>query len=191
MKIVLVRHGPPEFNTPLLMPTSGAKNALDLYAASRVKTDSPLDVRNFISLADICVTSELARAIDSAQALGFKDCIASNMFNESELPHPNRLLVPLPWRIFLLIYRLLWFFGFSQNWAGVSLDRKRARKGSKYLSELAIENDLVLLVGRGIINRLLCAKLQNSGWQIEKKHGSGYWSLMTLSRQTTGSERTD
>lgn len=173
------------------MPTNGAKSALDLYAASRVTTDLPLDMRDFRSLADICITSKLARTIDSAQVLGFTNSISSDMFNESELPHPNRLLVPLPWSMFLLIYRLLWFFGFSQNCAGILKDRKRARDGSKYLSELAIENGLALLVGHGIMNRLLCAELQNSGWQLDKKTGSGYWSSMTLSRQPSKPKRTD
>lgn len=190
MKIVLVRHGPPEFKAHLLMPINGAKKALDLYAASRVKTDLPLSMHDISSLADICITSKLARTIDSAQILGFKDSISSDMFNESELPHPNRLLVPLPWGMFLLIYRLLWLFGFRQNCAGILLDRERAREGSEYLSELAIENGLVLLVGHGIMNRLLCSELQNSGWQIDMKTGSGYWSSMTLSRLESGSEKT-
>ena len=182
MKIVLVRHGPPEFKLQWLLPPKGASSALDLYAASRMKTDAPLSMHDFKSCADVCVTSKLPRAVDSAQILGFGDSIALDLFNESELPHPNRLLVPLPWSLFVMMYRLLWFFGFSQNCAGKSTDRIRARVGSQYLRKLAIKHRLVLLVGHGVMNRLLCTELTRSGWQIDKKTGSGYWSSITLSR---------
>lgn len=182
MKIVLVRHGPPKFRAHWLMPTKGAKRALDLYAASRVTEDMPSGMLDFRSSTNICITSTLARAIDSAKALGFKDSIASDMFNESELPHPNRLLIPVPWSIFLLVFRLLWFCGFSFNCAGKSMDKKRARKASNYLSTLALENRMVMLVGHGIMNRLVCSELIQSGWKIDEKTGSSYWSSITLSR---------
>jgi len=188
MKIVLVRHGPPEFKAHWLMPTKGAKDALDLYAASRVTTEIPAGMPDFRLSSDICVTSKLARAIDSAEALGIKDSIASDIFNESELPHPNRLLIPLPWGFFLVIYRLLWLCGFSLNCAGRSMDRQRACKGSNYLSKLATENRMVLLVGHGIMNRLLCSELKHSGWKIDNKTGSSYWSAITLSREPFGSK---
>ena len=183
MKIVLLRHGVPDFADHWLKPTKGARRALDLYAASRVTIEPPVELREFSSVVDICVTSHLARSIDSARLLGFKDCIALEKFNESELPHPNRLFIPLPWSLFLLVYRILWFFGFHQNCTGRVRDRMRARAGSKYLSDLAMNNELVLLVGHGIMNRLLCAELQKSGWLVDSKSGSGYWSAITLSWQ--------
>lgn len=188
MKIVLVRHGPPAFKTQWLKPTSGAKSALDSYAASRVTTHVPSCMQELRTLTDRCVTSQLARAIDSAKMSGFKEVIESEMFNESELPYPNRLLIPLPWSVFLLVYRVLWFFGYRNNCAGKLLDQERARKGSVYLHELAIEHGVIVLVGHGIMNRLLCFELRNSGWQIDKKSGSGYWSAITLSRQPYGLE---
>ena len=154
MKIALVRHGPPEFEAHWLIPIEGAKSALDLYAASRVTTDLPSGMQEFISSTDICVTSKLTRAIDSAQALGFKDCIALDIFNESELPHPDHLLFPLPWGMFLLIYRLLWFLGFNLNCPGKLMDRKRAREGSNYLSRMASEKRASYLISAiGIARR--------------------------------------
>ncbi len=181
MKIVLLRHGDPDFEAHWLKPTNGSRRALDLYAASRVTVEPPIELREFSSVVDICVTSNLARTIDSAQLLGFNKSNALESFNESELPHPNRLFIPLPWNLFLLLYRLLWFFGFHQNCAGRVKDRKRARVGCKHLTDLAMDNELVLLVGHGIMNRLLCSELQKSGWSIDSKNGSGYWSTITLS----------
>jgi len=164
------------------MPINGAKRALDLYAASRVMTDTPPDVHDFNASTDICVTSQLVRAIDSARSLGIRESMAADVFNESQLPYPNRLFVPLPWGLFLLIYRLLWFTGFRQNCTGKLMDRKRAQEGASYLSQLASENRLVLLVGHGIMNRLICSELTDSGWRIDSKTGSGYWSAINLSR---------
>ena len=183
MRIVLIRHGNPDFAAHWLKPITGARRALDLYAASRVTVEPPLELRELSSVVDVCVTSNLVRTIDSARLLGFKDSIAMESFNESELPHPNLLCIPLPWSLFLSVYRLLWFFGFHQNCAGRVMDRKRARAGSKNLSDLAMDNELVLLVGHGIMNRLLCSELQKSGWSIDSKSGSGYWSSIKLSRQ--------
>ncbi len=183
MRIVLLRHGTPDFAAHWLKPTNGFRRALDRYAASRVTVEPPIELHEFSLMVDICVTSKLARTIDSAQLLGFNDSIALKLFNESELPHPNRLFIPLSWNLFLLVYRLLWFFGFHQNCAGRVKDCKRARAGCKYLSDLAMDNESVLLVGHGIMNRLLCSGLQKSGWSIDSKSGSGYWSTITLSCQ--------
>ena len=168
------------------MPTKGAQIALDLYAASRVTTDMTSGIHEFLSPTGICITSKLPRAIDSAQALGFKDCIALDMFNESELPHPDRLLIPLRWGMFLLIYRLLWFLGFNLNCPGKLMDRKRAREGSNYLSKMAIENRSVLLVGHGIMNRLICSELKILAGRLMRKRVlvTGHQSLYLVKHIT-------
>ena len=184
MKIVLLRHGEPDFVAHWLEPKNGARRALDLYAESRVTIKPPVEIQELNTLPDICITSKLARAVDSARLLGVQDPIESELFNESELPHPNRLYIPLPWKLFLLIYRLLWLVGFRQNCAGKSRDRQRAREGSRFLSRLAGEHDSVLLLGHGIMNRLLCSELQKIGWSIDAENGSGYWSTITLSCKT-------
>jgi len=154
---------------------------MELYASSRVEV-APSDKLQFLSSSlNVCVSSNMVRAKDSAELLGFKRCVAMALFNESELPHPKRLFVPLPWSLFLVIYRLFWFAGCKLNCAGKRQDRDRARAGCQTLIDLAFEHHSVLLVGHGIMNRLLCAELKKLGWSIEQKSGSGYWSSITLS----------
>ena len=181
MKIMLLRHGKPDFSVHWLNPKEGVKHSLNLYATSRVTTAVPDELSTLSSSVDTCVTSELIRTIDSAKLLGFKVTTASALFNESELPFPNRLLFPLSWKLFLVLYRLLWFFGCSQNCPGKLKDKERARLGSVHLANLAANNEVVLLIGHGIINRLICSELQKSGWSIDDKSGLSYWSSITLS----------
>jgi len=155
-----------------------------MYAISRVTASMPGELSTLSSSIDTCVTSQLIRTIDSAQLLGIKDSTASQLFNESLPPYPNRLLFPLPWSLFLAVYRLLWFCGVSQNCPGRRKDQERARSGSVHLAKLAADNKVVLLIGHGIMNRLICTELQKSGWSIDAKNGSGYWSSITLSYQS-------
>jgi len=178
--IVLLRHGKPDFFVHWLNPKVDAKHALDLYATSRVTTVMPEELSTLSSSVNVCVTSKLIRTIDSAKLLGIKVTTTSELFNESELPYPNRLLFPLPWRFYLVLYRLLWFFGFKQNCPGKLKDQQRARSGSVLLANLAANHKVVLLIGHGIMNRLICSELKKSGWSTVDKSGSGYWSSITL-----------
>jgi len=163
MKIILLRHGDPIFTASWLRTADDAKRALELYSASRV--------------------TNLPRAIDSASLIGFKKCKPIALFNECELPHPNRLYLPLPWGLFVTIYRLFWFMGFNKNCQGKARDHARAREASEYLTDLASRNIAVLLVGHGIMNRLIYAELKKSGWDLDAKTGNGYWSTISLSRK--------
>jgi len=187
MKIILLRHGQPDFSIRWLNPADGANSVLERYAASRVTTSRvttglPPHMQGLGTEVDVCVTSTLPRSIESARILGFDELITSELFNESELPHPNRLLFPLPWGLFLFIYRILWFFGYKNNSAGRFKDRMRAIEGCKFLIDLAKMNAQVLLVGHGIMNRMICSELKKAGWQIDKKNGTSYWSSISLSK---------
>jgi len=184
MKIILLRHGEPDFTAHWLSTKGGASIALESYAASRVSIAPPTQLCKLPFQVDICVTSNLARAMDSAKLLGFNNSIALALFNESALPHPNRFHIPLPWSLFTVFYRVLWFFGFRQNCEGKLNDRHRARKASRHLCELASKHGFVLLVGHGVMNRLLCSELKKLGWSIDSKNGRGYWSSITLSGPT-------
>jgi len=133
MKIILLRHGDPIFTASWLRTADDAKGALELYSASRVTSSPPEKLKEFSSSAAMCVSSNLPRAIDSAALIGFKKCKAIALFNECELPHPNKLYFPLPWGLFVTIYRLFWFMGFNKNCQGKARDHARAREASEYL----------------------------------------------------------
>ena len=183
MKIILLRHGKPDFEKQWVRSAEEAKRALESYAVSRVTSAPSVQCNSLNSKDTFCVTSNLARAMDSAALIGFKQSSALALFNESELPHPDCLYLHLPWKLFLIIYRLLWFFGFRKNVPGKLLDRQRANKASQYLSNLSINNDQVLLVGHGIMNNLICSELEKSGWKVDARNGNGYWSSISMLRQ--------
>jgi len=181
MRIILLRHGPPEFKPRWLRSAEEAKRALDLYAKSHVSSPASEETVNLTSVASVVVSSELNRAVDSATLLGLHNVNPSDLFNESEIPHPDRLYISLPWEGFLILYRLLWLFGFRKNCPGKINDCKRAREASQLLESLAVKQGAVLLVGHGIMNRLICTELKNNGWAIDSKRGNGYWSSVSMS----------
>ena len=137
MKIVLLRHGQPDFEQKWVAPGNGSKYYLDRYAASNVTTEPPAELRKIHLPDKKYVSSTLARSVDSARLLGYSNCVSHKLFNESDLPYPNRLLVPLPWSVFLAIYRFLWLVGFKQNCPGRSADEDRAYEASHILADLA------------------------------------------------------
>jgi len=168
MEIILVRHGKPDCALGWLKPVHGAERALQTYFDSRVTIGVPQSLQGLDSSSTVCITSKLARSIDSAHILGFTGTIESELFNESELPSPDRLLIPLPWTVFLMVY------------PGKRKDRKRAREAAQHLVKLANNNKSVLLVGHGIMNRLICTELSKLGWQLIQKKGASYWSSLVL-----------
>jgi len=183
VKIILLRHGKPDFKHYWVTSAEDAKRAIESYAISRVTSAPPAQCNTPNSKDTICVTSNLARAKDSAALIGFKQSCALDLFNESELPYPDHLYVRLPWKLFLIVYRLLWFFGFRKNVPGKFLDRQRASKASQYLSDLSTSNGQVLLVGHGIMNRLICSELKKNGWKVDVRSDNGYWSSISMLRQ--------
>ena len=180
MEIILLRHGPPDFKAELVKRKKRIKASLDTYANSRVSSVPPDHVVESVSDVNACVTSTLPRALDSAELLGFENCIAMEQFKEAGLPHPEYLPVSMPWNLFLLIYRVGWYFGYSRNCAGRKKDLARVREGGVYLSKLASESGRVLLVGHGVINWMLCKELRGLGWSVSRKSGNGYWSYVSL-----------
>lgn len=188
MKIILLRHGEPDFRRKWVRSAEEAKLALELYSRSRVTSTNHDQLTESTPFANVCVSSNLARAIDTAVHLGFENSKQLDLFNESELPCPDSLYLPLPWRVFLIVYRTLWFFGFKKNCPGREKDSERARLASQYLENLASKNLVVVLVGHGIMNRLISAELKNSGWRVSARSGNGYWSSTTLLRRDSESK---
>lgn len=180
MKITLLRHGRPEFSSSSVGPEFPPSTALQAYAVSVVTESPPEHLHGLTVTTPICVSSQLQRAIDSARLLGFEKPVTTALLNESELPHPDQLWVNIPWSIFLVVYRVLWFTGYCRNCPGRTEDRNRATLAADYLHEQATRHVSVLAVGHGIMNRLICTELGKSGWSVTGSSGTSYWSEITL-----------
>jgi len=183
VKIILIRHGPPNFNHNQIVTSDNVKRLLDAYAASNVTTVCGDRFLNSLSKQNpVALTSELPRAIDTAKQLELSPVITSHLLNESELPYPNKLFVKLPWRIFLVIYRIAWYFGYRKNVAGKLADIARSKAGADLIEQHLTGDRPVVVIGHGIMLRLIKQQLSARGWIKETESGSGYWSITALSR---------
>ena len=97
MKVVLVRHGEPDFDTRKWISVHGVRASLKQYRDSRVST-RPVEDPLLIDADTTAhfIVSGLARSQDSLMLCKNVQAEVCELLNEAELPHPARLLFPLP-----------------------------------------------------------------------------------------------
>lgn len=172
----MIRHGKPDFNTRQWISVHGVRSSLKQYDDSRVSTGPVNDpVLIAADSSHHVMASGLVRSQDSLMLCQNVQAEVCDLLNEAELPHPDRLLFPLPWVYLLGICRLGWLLGYRANAPGLIRDLERARQATSLLIERAHEHKTVYVFGHGIMNRLIVRELDKRGWRIESKTGSGYW----------------
>lgn len=153
---------------------------VELYESSVVKEDStvPAASRILAREADFIVTSRSPRAISSVRLLGYEPSLVDDAFREVSLPS-NPRLPPLPPFLWAAFFRLLWCFGYSHRLASLRCTRVRARTAARRLIRLAKKGP-TLLVGHGVMNRLIARELVSIGWFAGEKETNQYWSAEVL-----------
>ena len=179
MKIILMRHGKPALKDFTAMASAAMAPWIADYDRSEIGTNAPTSeamaaVRN-IGLA---ATSTAPRALTSLAALGIAPTIKDSVFCEAALPVvsvPFLRLSPFSWA---LVFRLLWLFRLARGPESYTQAKQRAHQASDRLAALAgSTSGSVLLLGHGIMNRLIARQLRRQGWAETSSGGSGYWSV--------------
>lgn len=175
MTITLMRHGKPVLaNTGWITP-SEMECWIDLYNRSEVTTDgAPISSLQFVNTSTCIVASTARRALSSVQALGLTVSVTDSVFCEAQLPYPLWRFPRLPPFVWAAFFRLLWFFGYSRGFESIQAAKARAKTAAEKLILLA-EKGPVLLVGHGIMNRLIAKELVVLGWVAPARHASQYW----------------
>lgn len=183
MRILLIRHGPPEFDYKRTVERAEIQSVLAEYSESVVTKRPRHKIPALGAASQIAVCSELARARSSAALLGFKAVTTSRLLNESLLPHPDVLPFRLSWRHLLLLFRIAWLLGYQRNAPGIRADRSQAREAAGMLVCLAQKHSEVVVFGHGVMNRLITNHLKVNGWKTDNIFGSGYWSYCVVSHE--------
>jgi broad specificity phosphatase PhoE len=185
MKIVILRHGKPV--TPSLRKISASaffEWVHEYNTAGLCPTSQPTD--HAIKCADEChavVCSALPRSIESAKAFNRKNIVLSDpIFNEAGLPAANWQAMKLSPKIWEVVFRILWLFGYSRNSESFKEAKSRASDAVEMLTEIARKYESVLFVGHGVYNRILANELRRHGWLGPKNPGSNHWSLGVYER---------
>lgn len=71
----------------------------------------------------------------------------------------------------------MWLCGLSRNAERPAAAKQRAVQAANILVTFAkVTNGPVLLMGHGVMNRLIARELMSLGWKERRRQGNGYWS---------------
>lgn len=178
MEIILMRHGKPSFTDTKKVAAHEMPEWIEHYDLSDISDNQPPEASRVIARrARMTASSHLPRAISSGTTLNLEPKIVDDIFREAELPIyriPVLRLSPFSWIVF---FRLIWLCGMSKKAESLSMAKKRARRAADILINHAKEHDgPILLMGHGIMNRLIAKELTSLGWKEHTRAGKGYWS---------------
>lgn len=184
MEISIVRHGKSKHIDNHKITCSEFANWIQKYDEGGVFEEKtyPVDTLEKMSTANIIITSDLKRSIDSAKLLNPNVTrISSSLFRETGLPVPSKKLWTLKLKpnFWAVIMRCLWFTGYANGCESLSSAKQRANKAAAELVEYAQKHQSVAFVGHGFINRLIAKELQEMGWTGKRKTDSKHWGCTT------------
>ncbi|PHV40086.1 histidine phosphatase family protein [Janthinobacterium sp. BJB304] len=177
MRITLMRHGEPRLAKGRWIAPIHMGQWIERYNQSLIKeNDIPAQCAVAALSASTIVASTASRAGSSARALGDLPFMQEAIFCEAALPFALWKAPRLPPETWAVIFRLLWLFGYARGSDSLTITGLRARAAAERLVALAAQGP-VLLVGHGIMNRLIGKELQALGWLARNRQGSRYWSM--------------
>ena len=182
MEISLIRHG------KSLLIDNKKKNCEEFrewvnnynLSGVHVETEFPLLTIKKISHANVLITSDLKRSIESARMLRNNiHVITDPLFREVELPTLSTKLrnIKMNPQIWSVLLRCLWFGGYSNNCESYKHAKLRAKQAANQLIKYAEKYESVVVVGHGFFNMLLAKELLNMGWLGKKIKNSKHWSI--------------
>jgi broad specificity phosphatase PhoE len=179
MRILLVRHGRPLLKVPRRVRGAEVAALIENYDAAGIdlRHPPPAPLRRTARSAEVVLSSDLRRAVESARVLFPKRRLRKNpLFREADIPRTN----PLPWQIDPLLWslaaRTVWFLGWSPDAESFAVARQRARLAARHLHELSARHGSVALVGHGVFNALIGWELRSEGWQGPRLLAGSYWT---------------
>ena len=192
MKITILRHGIPDLPEWNKVNTSAMPEWIEAYNAAGVKNEIGLSAQEIEHQLrhSFTVCSSLKRSIHSAKTIGIESPdLIDALFCEAELPVIKIPIIKLTPHLWSMIFRVFWFVGFSPKAEPVDKFRQRVSLATEKLIQLAQDNESVLLVGHGMINRFLAKELIAKGWAGEdapnghKYSGYRYWEYVTYTKE--------
>ena len=172
-KIILLRHSKVDIKNKNIYANE-LKNYIKEYNCSNIILQSNNKIATTYQENNILICSNLKRSIQTVNNVFNKKANYINeLFNEAELPYPNNKLLKLPVSLWLIIFRILWFFGYSKNSQSYKETKIRAKKSAQLLIKISKEhNKDIVLIGHGIMNRLIKNELKEENYNIEIKNNN-------------------
>lgn len=181
MEIVLLRHGKPRVDLKGYLSVKEIKQLIENYAQSGIQDEPDNKLKNKFS-NHLVICSDLARSKESAKELGLNSIyLSDSLFKEADLPHFDNDFLKLPVVGWVLLLRILWLFGFKKNGESFLEAKERSKCAAEKLIELTKQNEKIIVVGHGLMNRLIAKQLQKKGWFESGRAGKSYWEFRQYS----------
>lgn len=183
MKIIIMRHGQPQLDLDLIRNKKLSPNRLGEivneyeHVGLKDHVSPPECSQSIANKCEVVFSSNLKRAIQSVHLLGVEQ--KSNIdpcFQESSLPYLNWDKPQISFFSWCIIFRIAWLFGFSKNGEPFKIAKQRAILCAALLQRTAQSKKTVLLLGHGIMNRLITKELKSNGWKKIEATGESYWA---------------
>ena len=186
MRVILMRHGKPSLPAQKSVSSLEFINWINSYNAADLCVNLK-PTKETVQLAQSCnaiVCSSLNRSIFSAKFLGINEVdVIEHQLREMEMPWGNFTNLNLKPKYWAVIFRILWFLGYSKNSESFKEAKLRAEQAALLLESTAKEKHTVLFVGHGMLNRFIAKALVQRGWETQKKVGSKYWEFGIFERK--------
>ena len=172
-QIILLRHAKVKIDIPFIYSRK-MKDFIEAYNQSPIEFDDVSGkLKSIMDSADIVLSSELSRTKETLKYLGKEAQHSDTIFNEAELPYANGKIVKLPATAWAVLFRIMWIFGYSKQSESYKEAKARAKLSADKLIAYAKADKSVLLVGHGVMNKLISKELIHSGVTLVKKTGNG------------------
>ncbi len=183
-QITLIRHAKVDIDDTQKIDIDSLQKWVELYDQADILDKSRPDneVINIANQADIILTSNLKRAIDSAKRLSVDIYDKNSLFNESKIPKINIPLLKLTPKKWLVVLRVLSFLDIGTTNATLKESKTQAQKAARKLTNLSNGYNNILLIGHGGMNWFIRKALLKDGWDLMSKPSNKNWGTTKLCR---------
>ena len=182
--IALIRHGKPTITPQGWIGGCDLPQVISRYQSARIASDSfpPKDVQALVQSANRVFTSDLPRAMHSAQILEpTVSPVSDPIFREVEFWLECPINIHLPFHMWLFLDRLLLSLGYSPHSQSQADNKERVSKAAELLEQQSYETGSVVLVGHGITNLFIARELRKRGWCGPRTPKLEHWGCTTYS----------
>jgi broad specificity phosphatase PhoE len=131
----------------------------------------------------VVYTSDLLRSMETGQLIG-ENIVASPLLREAGIPLIKFPAVYLKAKYWMILARVLWLTGNKTGCESFSETKVRAKLAVDWFESILIEEQRIVAVGHGFINRLIKKELLNRCWVFKQpKVSHGYLSKMIFEKE--------
>jgi broad specificity phosphatase PhoE len=185
-KILLIRHGrSAHVSNGAWLSREGVLQWREAYDTAGIAPEEspPAAVLSAVARCDIIVSSDLPRALESAQRLApGRTAARSPLLREAPQPVPY-----LPGRFPLLVWNtlmtMIWGFRILQQRDASQAELARAADAVTWLESLGQTGGTLAVVTHGVFRRLLANRFAQNGWNVPTKRRSYKWWSVWLAEK--------